>query len=98
MEKSKAMKYVLMFLIMAFPLSVFGADDDLAIPIKETVVTWMKGNVGLTAAMIICSIGAIAGAFKGWGVFGNSLIYAVIIGGCIFLAEKAHLIGTGLGA
>ncbi len=91
-------KTILMFLIMAFPVSIFGADDDIAIPIKDLVVTWMKGNVGLTIAIVIVVLAAIGAPFGGgWGLFGKAVVFAIILGSCIFFAETVFNIGIGLG-
>ncbi|WP_418181410.1 hypothetical protein ACNSOL_11965 (plasmid) [Aliarcobacter lanthieri] len=82
-------------LFFLLPSLVFGADDDFVVPFMELIITWMKGNVGLTIAIIIMVFAVIWGAFGGgFGIIGKGFILSILVGSVVWLAEKGFDIGT----
>jgi len=85
-------------LMMCFlPSFVFGAvaSDDFVVPFKDMVIAWMKGNVGLTAAILVMIIAVIWGAFGGgFQVIGKGFVFSVLIGAIVFFADKAFSLGA----
>ena len=85
----------ILVLFMILPNLLFGASDDFVLPFKDLVVTWMKGNVGLTIAIITMVISIIWGfAGGGFGIIGKGFLLSILVGGVVWIAEKAFDIGA----
>lgn len=89
-------------MLMFLPSLVFGApgdSDEFVTPFMDVIVAWMKGNVGLTIAIIIMVISVIYGAFGGgFGVIGKGFVLSIIVGSVIWIATKAFDIGASFDA
>lgn len=102
MTKNKilALLGIMFMLLPSFLLAAGGeGSDDFVVPFMDVITTWMKGNVGLTIAIIIMVISVIYGAFGGgFGVIGKGFVLSIIVGSVIWIATKAFDIGASFDA
>lgn len=92
-------KKIIFLLLLMLPAFLFGAGDDAFIlPFKEMIQTWMQGEVGLTVAIVIMVISVLWGAAGGgFPIIGKGFLLSIIVGGVIYLAQKAFEIGIEFG-